>query len=255
MAETTAGTEGPDWSAKAPVWIELWAHLSDPARAAVADATGIGTGTRVLDVGCGSGEFCALAAGRGAAASGIDAAEGMIEHARLRLPDADLRVGPMEALPWADESFDVVCGFNSFQFAADVAGALREAGRVTRPGGLVSICNWASFRELFELFDVLREELAPDDDASDPGRPRVGEPGVVERLAAEAGLEPGAPREVDVPYEAPDQDTLVRAVMMEAAGAPEDAVRAIVDRAGERFRRPDGSYRFENRFRYVIARR
>src|SRR5918997_6057154 len=142
MAETTAGTEGPDWSAKAPVWVELWAHLAAPAREVVARATAIGAGTRVLDVGCGSGEFCALVADRGATASGIDAAEGMIAIARRRLPDADLRVGPMEALPWPDASFDVVCGVNSFQFAADTVVALREARRVLRPGGLVAACVW-----------------------------------------------------------------------------------------------------------------
>ena len=255
MAETTARTEGPDWSAKAPVWVELWAHLAGPAREAVAEATGIGPGTRVLDVGCGSGEFCALAVGRGATAAGIDAAEGMVEIARRRLPDADLRVGPMEELPWPDASFDVVSGFNSFQFAANLVGALREAGRVARPGGLVAICNWALYRELFELFDVLREALAPEaeDEPPGPDRPRVGEPGVLESLATAAGLEPGAAREVNVPYEAPDQDTLVRALMMEAPGADPADVRRVLDGAGERFRRPDGSYRFENRFRFLIA--
>jgi 2-polyprenyl-3-methyl-5-hydroxy-6-metoxy-1,4-benzoquinol methylase len=54
---TTAASEGPDWSAKAPAWAELWARLADPAREVVARATAIGPGTTVLDVGCGSGEL------------------------------------------------------------------------------------------------------------------------------------------------------------------------------------------------------
>jgi trans-aconitate methyltransferase len=62
-------------------------------------ATGIGEGVSVLDVGCGSGEFCELAAARGARVSGIDAAAGLIEVARRRLPEADLRVGAIEQLP------------------------------------------------------------------------------------------------------------------------------------------------------------
>jgi ubiquinone/menaquinone biosynthesis C-methylase UbiE len=106
----------------------------------VADATGIGAGTRVLDVGCGSGELLSLAAGRGGVVSGLDAAEG---HDRDRLPAADLHVGPMERLPGDDDTFDVVTGFNAFQFAADMVVALREAARVARGGGLVAVCNWS----------------------------------------------------------------------------------------------------------------
>jgi hypothetical protein len=62
--------------------------------------------------------------------------------------------------------------------------------------------------------------------------------------------------EVDVPYEAPDADTLARALLVDA-GEPvsEDAVRHVIADAAAPFRRPDGSYRFENRFRYLIAAR
>jgi 2-polyprenyl-3-methyl-5-hydroxy-6-metoxy-1,4-benzoquinol methylase len=62
-------------------------------------AGGIEAGASVLDVGCGSGEFCELASARGARVSGSDAAEGLVEIARCRLPEADLRVGPIERLP------------------------------------------------------------------------------------------------------------------------------------------------------------
>jgi SAM-dependent methyltransferase len=257
MIETTAGTEGPEWSAKAAAWAELWAHLADPARVVVADATGIGRDTRLLDVGCGSGEFCMVAAARGAAVSGIDAAEGMIEIARRRLPEADLRVSPMERLPWDDDTFDVVTGFNAFQFAADFAGALAEAKRVARPGGHVAICNWALHREVFAVLDPLRELLPPEPPG--PDRPKAGEPGVLERLAREAGLDPGPPGEVDVPYEVPDQATLERALRVDSGmlgaidHAGEEAVRRVVVEAAAPFRRADGSYRFENRFRYLVA--
>src|SRR5687768_5232806 len=93
--------------ARAGDWAELCAGLSRPAWEAVADATGLGPAIRVLDIGCGSGEFCRLAVGRGATVCGIDAAGPMIEIALRRTPGADLRVGAMERLPWDDRTFDV----------------------------------------------------------------------------------------------------------------------------------------------------
>jgi SAM-dependent methyltransferase len=250
MTETTADVEGPDWSAKADLWAELWAHLADPARAAIADAAGIGPGTRMLDIGCGSGEFLIQAAERGATVSGIDAAQGMIEIARRRLPEADLRVGPMERLPWPDGAFDLACGINAFQFAADVAGALAEAGRVATR---VAICSWARQREALDVLDPLQALLPADPEPPGPARPRLGEPGVMERLTREAGLRPGPAAEVDVPYEVPDDDTLVRALRFDVPELGEEVVRRVGLEAAARHRRPGGSYRFENRFRYLIA--
>jgi SAM-dependent methyltransferase len=109
--KTTAAIEGPAWSAGPSGWVEHWARFAARAREAVGRAAGIEAGASVLDVGCGSGEFCELAAARGAQVSGIDAAAGLVEVARRRLPEADLRVGPIERLPWRDESFDLVTTF------------------------------------------------------------------------------------------------------------------------------------------------
>ena len=160
---STAGTEGPEWSARAEGWAEQWGAFADPAREVLADVTGIGPGMRVLDVGCGSGELCALAAARGSEVAGIDAAEGMIEIARRRVPGADLRVGPMEELPWEDDRFDVATAVNALQFAADFVAALAEAARVVRPGGSVAVCNWGRMehRELFAVMRALRDGRRP----------------------------------------------------------------------------------------------
>jgi hypothetical protein len=64
---------------------------------------------------------------------------------------------------------------------------------------------------------------------------------------------------IDTPFHAPDQRTLERALLagggavlaIEHSG--EDAVRKALVEAAAPFQRPDGSYRFKNRFRYVIA--
>ena len=64
----------------------------------------------------------------------------MLALARKRVPEADLRRGDMQFLPYEDDFFDVVAGFNSFFFAADMVAALHEAGRVAKPGVDIS---WA----------------------------------------------------------------------------------------------------------------
>lgn len=260
---STAPVLGPRWGARAADWAQLAAPISVPAWEAVLEATGTGAGTRVLDVGCGSGEFCRLAAARGALVSGIDAAEELIEIARRLVPGADLRVGPMERLPWDDGSFGVVTGFNAFQFAADMLGALEEAKRVARRGGQVAICNWSrpEASALVAVMGALRDLQPPaPSGARQPDRPAVGEPGVLEALAVEAGLEPEESGEVDVPFEAPDEETLVRALLAPGGALPaiehsgEEAARNAIRDASAAFRRPDGSYRIENTFRYLIAR-
>ena len=213
-------------------WADYWGDLSRPAIEAIVEAAGVGAKTRLLDVGCGSGELCALAAERGAVVAGIDADLEMIELARRRAPAADLRVGPLERLPWDDGAFDVVTGVNAFQFADDMVAALAEARRVVRPGGLVAVCNWSGRREVF--------------DVTGPSAPNpIREPGVLEGLAERAGLRPVASAEVDVPFVVSDAEALVRAFAADG--------REIALETAEPFRWPDGSYRFENTFRYVLA--
>lgn len=170
-AQSTATVDGAAWGASASGWVEYWAGFAAPAREAVARAAEIEAGAAVLDVGCGSAEFSELAAARGARVSGIDAAPAMVDLARRRLPEADLRVGPIERLSWPDNSFDLVSGFNAFQFPADFVVALPVAARVTRPGGRVAICNWGRVedRDVHAIFEPLSELKASR--PSDPSRP------------------------------------------------------------------------------------
>jgi SAM-dependent methyltransferase len=256
---STASLHGPRWGARAEDWAAAASRLSRRAWEAVADAVDVRPGTRVLDVGCGSGEFLALARSRGAAVSGIDAAEGMIAVARRAVPDGDLRVGPIEALPWDDDAFDVVTGFNAFHFAADLVGALGEARRVARTGGRVAICNWGprAGNQLPTVMAAVRA-LQPQREPSRPDPP-VGEPGGIERFAREEGLEPLLAGEVDATIEAEDDDTLLRGltapgtVVATIAAVGEEAVRRAILDAAAPFRRGDGSYRIENRFRFVVC--
>jgi SAM-dependent methyltransferase len=250
--ESTAPEEGPDWSARAEAWAELWADLAAPARTLLLDAAGVGPGTRVLDLACGSGELVAQAAGRGARVAGVDAAEGMVAIARRRAPTAELRVGPIEALPWPDGAFDVVLAVNALQFAADFVATLREAARVTASGGRVGIANWAEpeHREILDVAVPMRGGETP------PAAPYTTADGLA-ALARAAGLEPEDGGLVDVPFVVPDQATLERAFLADVPpeGLEDEAEeRAAIAAAAAPFRRPDGSYRLENRFRWLLTR-
>ena len=216
--------------------------------------------TQLLDVGCGAGMFMRLAARRGATVTGIDAAAPFIAIARERVPDADLTVGEMESLPYADDSFDVVTGFNAFQFAADPGNALREAARVARPGAPVLIATWGRPDECEAAAYVARVgSLLPPPPPGAPGPFGLSEPGALETFAARAGLTTGERRDVPCVWSFPDEQTLLRALKstgfavraIEVVG--EQAVTEAVLSSVVPYRTSGGAYRIENVFTYVIA--
>jgi ubiquinone/menaquinone biosynthesis C-methylase UbiE len=102
---------------------------------AVCAALGDGPGA-VLDAGMGGGRLCVELAARSWTPSGIDAAEGMVDLARARLPQHTHRmlVGRIEELPFADAEFDAVVATGSLEYGS-VPCALAELARVLRPGG------------------------------------------------------------------------------------------------------------------------
>ncbi len=87
--------------------------------------------SRVLDAGCGAGDWATLVAAPEVA--GVDSSEAAVKAARARGVDA--RVGEIEALPFEDGSFDVVMCNAVLYHLADVDTGLRELARVLRPGG------------------------------------------------------------------------------------------------------------------------
>ncbi|MER5355454.1 methyltransferase domain-containing protein [Kitasatospora sp. NPDC002551] len=107
------------------------------ARPAILALAGDVAGRRVLDAGCGSGALTAALHERGAAVTGLDASEGMLELARKRLgEDADLHVGDLaERLPFEDGAFDDVVASLVLHYLEDWGPTLAELRRVLRPGG------------------------------------------------------------------------------------------------------------------------
>ena len=129
----------------------------DIALAAVREASP----ARILEVGCGEGEFSArLAAELGDDVVALDQSARMVELARVRGVDA--RVGDVQELPFADGSFDVAVAAWMLYHVPQLDRALRELARVLVPGGrLVAITNRQNhLEEMFRLVGVERWELA-----------------------------------------------------------------------------------------------
>jgi 2-polyprenyl-3-methyl-5-hydroxy-6-metoxy-1,4-benzoquinol methylase len=103
--QMTSGINGQLWGAAAEDWATIQEPTVRPVYAAVFDKAGLGAGMRYLDAGCGSGLATQMAAERGAAIFGLDAAEPLLAIARSRVPQGDYRVGELE-----DDSFDMVTG-------------------------------------------------------------------------------------------------------------------------------------------------
>ena len=187
------------------------------ANDALFDRAGVGPGTRLLDIACGSGYAASVAAGRGAVVAGLDASEALIAIARARTPDADFRVGDMFDLPFGDGQFDVATSFNGIWKGCE--DALREARRVVRPGGLVGFTFWGAPKRLglMPYFATLVELSPPGHVDATLNQGETGRPGVAEQMLADAGLEFAGRGAAQVINEFPDLDLALRAL---AAAGP-----------------------------------
>jgi ubiquinone/menaquinone biosynthesis C-methylase UbiE len=256
---TSAELSGRAWGLRAQDWSEVEAQQRPTYEAAITLA-GIRPGDSVLDVGCGSGAFLRIAADNGAAVHGLDASHDLLAIARERVPEAELAEGDLQQLPYDDDGFDAVCGFNSFFFAEDMVAALREAGRVAKPGAPVVIQVWGR-PDHFDL-GLMKAVLAR---FTPPRRPGGVDPtelwrhGTLEALARQAALVPQVAFNTSWAYEFDDEAHLARAMMSaggfgailgERQGEARDAILAAL----EPCRRPDGGYRMDNEWHFLIAR-
>jgi SAM-dependent methyltransferase len=251
------------WGTDPRAWAELAEAHNQPLFEAVLDAAGVGRGTRVLDVGCGSGLALVLAARRGAVPSGLDISPGLLGIARDRLPAADLREGDMEFLPFGDAAFDAVLGVNAFQFAGDPRRALREAARVLGPGGRVVASLFAEpERSEGTVVHEAMSALIPPERTGDHAPYALSAPGNLEAALADAGLRVQGDGEVVCSWRYASMDDAVEGLLCSAGGARareaagEDAVRDVLRRVLAQFEDPQtGVVAMENTFRWVAAGR
>ncbi len=102
---------------------------------------GLSETSRVLDVGCGSGWAARLIADQATSGSvvGIDVSDEMINVAREQSAaylNVEYRVASAEELPFADAEFTHAFSMESLYYYSDIEAAVREIGRVLKPGGL-----------------------------------------------------------------------------------------------------------------------
>jgi ubiquinone/menaquinone biosynthesis C-methylase UbiE len=119
-------------------------RYSAPLAPPFADLAGVEAGQRVLDVGCGPGALTAELVRRlgPAEVSAVDPSEPFVVAVKERHPGVDVRRAPAEDLPFGDDVFDAALAQLVVHFMSDPVAGLREAGRVTRPGGVVAACVW-----------------------------------------------------------------------------------------------------------------
>lgn len=242
----TRVNDASGWSDLAAEWSALWGEMPEPVWREVVAAAGIHRGSRVLDVGCGAGEFLAFAGALGADAVGVDPADGMRALGVER--GLDIRAADAEHLPFADGTFDVVTAFNALQFADDTFDALDEMARVATPGGCIVIANWAE-RERNNL-DVL--ERAIDDDLPPDGELRL--PGGLESLLSEAGFEVIQHGVTDLPWTVPSDGALVRTVLLGEDESVRDELAPAIISAAQPFA-SEGGYTLVNAFRWAVGRK
>lgn len=178
---------------------------------------------KMLDIGCGSGLFACLAAKTGAEVIGLDATKPLIEEAELRNSSIKFLVGEMEELPFNDNSFDMVTGFNSFQYASDVKHALSEAKRVLKVEGKLVVMIWGD-KEDCEAATYLKAmgSLLPPLPPGAPGPFALTENHLLENILEELGFRILASNDIDSTWDYPDIETAMKGLL--SAGPASKAI-------------------------------
>ena len=130
------------WAGQAAAYERGFTRLTAYTTGALLDAAGVTAGTRLLDVGTGTGVVAGAAVARRARVTAIDAEPSMAEAAARNVPGLDVRVAVLPDLPLPDGAFGAVTGNFVINLVGDPAAALAELRRVLRAGGRLALTCW-----------------------------------------------------------------------------------------------------------------
>ncbi|WP_055571310.1 methyltransferase domain-containing protein [Streptomyces prasinopilosus] len=282
-----------DRRARARDWSEIQERMLVPLYEAVYGRLGVGPGSRLLGLGCGSGLALLMAASRGAAVTGVDASSDRLALARERLlpagRDARARAdvlivdgsrgdtvhggaadtagtaaasgtgaagggGPAYTVVTAFEPIGCLAG-DADGLSEQLAGAVPLAGR----GAAVVLTGWGP-PERCATMSVLRAAAGPAEPSRGAGAWRPAHRDDLEDVARRAGLWPDGSGRVACPFGYADADSAVRGLLstglFDAATAAADRVQVDkeIAEALHPYERQDGTVWMPNVFRYLIAR-
>lgn len=250
------------WGQRPQDWASIQEATGQAGYDFVADTLAISAGTNLLDVGCGTGYFCQIMQNKGAVITGLDATPAFVEEAQKRVPTGHFLVGEMEELPFSDQSFQIVCGFNSFQYAANTKNALIEAKRVLTDGGTLVVMIWGN-KEDCEAASYLKAvgSLLPPPLPGAPGPFALSENSLLENLLADVGFGHIESTDVVSIWEYEDVKIAMKGLLsagpvaraIENSGF--DKVYETVAVAIKPYIRPNGHVMYQNKFRVIIARK
>jgi len=131
----------------------------------LAEACDLRTDERVLDVAAGNGNATLAAARRGCVVTSTDYVGSLLERgaerARAERLAVEFQVADVEALPFADATFDAVLSTFGVMFAPDHVKSAAELARVVRPGGRIGLANWTPDSLVGRMFKVLGRYVPP----------------------------------------------------------------------------------------------
>lgn len=257
---STKKLQGKLWSIAPENWSRHFEPYFLPMYKKVLTHLKIDNDTLLLDAGCGAGLFSYMAIEKGAQVIGIDAAPGLLEVARKRNPQNNFMEEDLEALPFGDNSFDIVTGFNSFQYAGDFSNALREAKRVLKNKGTLVIGIWDK-PELSEATQVLKaiSSLLPPPPPGTPGPFALSEDGRMESVLDQHGLKLVQRFAVDCPAcyaRLSDGVSSFMGTGPAAAACNSNEVKTVANtiaRALQPFKLTEDLYHLQNQFLVFIA--
>lgn len=186
------GVDGGLWAVHADLLENVTARYDAP----LLDAASIIPGSRVLDVGCGTGSITRAAARRAAPGPvlGVDLSTAMIDVARARadgLGNAAFVRADAQVHPFPDAAFDVVVSRTGASFFGDPPAAFANLARATAPGGRLALLTWqaAERNEWFaEITAALAGRPLPGPPPGVPGPFAFADPGAVVTLLSGAGF-------------------------------------------------------------------